>query len=652
MIIHSSHIILRLLFIFLCGLTASYGVTAQIPDIQGLSNEPSGPASDEVIAQDLMKRANRVGLFADRCRVYLNLLDSFSMETGQSYYRIQANYMLGKHFLLKLHTEEAKLHFKTAAEIAEQEGEFELQGFALDRLGVTYINEKLPDSALLCFQQSSDIYRAHDLDHRLWTPYQGISQVYQFKGDYENARVYGEKGLKAIENFDEPIARVILLNHLLTLSREFEDLGDYAHYLDLYLEDFDPAQLGSEDMHLVAYYNTIEDPNKLIQEIESAIKQLSQYEPTLSLLSSYYHLGKARAGIGQSEKAIEAWKTGLEIDKTVEGIGYSMAYTQNLAEAYKSMGNYHQALVYFEENAAFSNQLIQSESTKKIDELQLKYEAVQKENTIQAQQHDLDIQTKQRNFILMIASIILLLAFIIIYGLRSRIRGHRVIADQQSELQKQQIRDLQQQHELQALQAMISGQEEERKRIAQDLHDGLGGLLSTVKLNFQGLVDHESPEVTKTGALIDEACSEVRRISHNMMPHALMRMGLTAAIQDLVAQLQTGSDIEFSFQNLNYHNTLEEEQEILIYRIAQELLTNTIRHSEASSVIVQVSQHNGTFSLVVEDDGVGFDMDKVNTAKGLGLQSVKSRVHLLKGKTSAESKKDEGTTVTIEIPVH
>jgi two-component system, NarL family, sensor kinase len=621
-------------------------------DIMTSSESFTIESSEEERAEHLMRRATRFGLFADSCRYYLMELDSLSREARLPHYQIESNYLLGKHYLLKLQTIPAKSHLRKAAEIAAQVKDFERQGFAIDRLGVAYINEKLPDSALLCFQQSSDIYRANDLEHRLWTPYQGISQVYEFKGDYENAKLYGERGLSSIEDFDEPIARVILLNHLLTLSREFDQLEDYAHYLDLYLEDFDPAKLGSEDMHLVAYYNTIEDANKLIQEIESAIKQLSQYEPTLSLLSSYYHLGKARAGIGRTEKAIEAWKTGLKIDKTVDGIGYSLAYTQNLAEAYKSLGNYRQALVYFEENAVFSNQLFQSENTKKIDELQLKYETVQKENTIQAQQHDLDIQTKQRNFILVIATTFLTLAFIIIYGLRARIRGHRVIADQQTELQKQEIRDLQQQHELQALQAMIRGQEEERKRIAQDLHDGLGGLLSTVKLNFQGLTDHDSPEVTKTGVLIDEACSEVRRISHNMMPHALMGMGLTAAIQDLVAQLQTGSDIDFSFQNLNYDGALKEDQEIVVYRITQELLTNTIKHSKAASVIVQISQHNGTFSLVVEDNGVGFDTGAMNVREGLGLQSVKSRVHLLKGRYSNESKKGEGTTLSIEIPVN
>jgi two-component system, NarL family, sensor kinase len=131
-----------------------------------------------------------------------------------------------------------------------------------------------------------------------------------------------------------------------------------------------------------------------------------------------------------------------------------------------------------------------------------------------------------------------------------------------------------------------------------------------------------------------------------------MGMGLTAAIQDLVAQLQTGSDIDFSFQNLNYGGTLEEDQEIMVYRITQELLTNTVKHARAASVIVQISQHNGTFSLVVEDDGVGFNIGEANMNSGLGLQSVKSRVHLLKGKSSTDSKKGEGTTITIEIPVN
>lgn len=643
-VFHTKRLFCGLLFI----LISSFAQTSQAQSFEGSEISSLG---DEEKSRKLLNRANRFGLFSDSSRYYLLELDAFARKAELPMYQIEANYLLGKYYLLKLHITPAKQHFKFASNLAERYKAYEQQGFALDRLGIAFNKEKKPDSALLCFQRSSEIYRTHALEHRLWTPYQGISQVYQGNGEYEQAKHYGELGLKSLEGFDEPVARTILLNHLLTISRDAEELEDYAHYLNLYLKEFDPESMGTGGMHLVAYYYTIEDPNELIAEIEYAIEQLSRHEPTLSLLSSYYHLGIARDNVGYTTGAIDAWRTGLEIDLSLEGMGFILAYTQKLVEAYRSLGDYQQALYYMEQNTEYANELLESENAKKIAELQLKYETAQKENTIQSQRYDLESQRKQRNYILIVSASLLILAFMFIYTLRARINGQRVIAEQQSELQKQEIQDLQQKNEVLALQAMIRGQEEERKRIAQDLHDGLGGLLSTVKLNFQGLGDRENPEISKTGDLIDEACSEVRRISHNMMPHALMRMGLASALQDLIAQLQGGSDIDFSFQNLNYNNTLEKDQEIMIYRIAQELVTNATKHSKAKSVIMQISQYNGTFSLVVEDDGSGFEPDKLGLQVGLGLQSVKSRVHLLRGKSSTESIIGEGTTITIDIPV-
>ena len=221
----------------------------------------------------------------------------------------------------------------------------------------------------------------------------------------------------------------------------------------------------------------------------------------------------------------------------------------------------------------------------------------------------------------------------------------------QAELEHQiEIDKLQQQSKLDALRAMIDGQEEERKRIAYDLHDQLGGLLTTAKLELSKSITTEDPEnnIQSVVDKIDQACNDVRRIAHNMMPHALMKMGLDSAVGDLVESLNQSGTVDLTYQNLA-DVELDAEQKISVYRIIHELISNSIKHADPESILIQLSRHNGTFSLVVEDDGQGFDPKTVN--EGLGLHSLKSRVEYLNGDYTLDSRPGEGTSITVDFPV-
>ena len=599
-------------------------------------------------AQRLLFLANSNGLFNDSSAVYLKQLVELAKKEELPYYQIQSHYMLGKHFLLRLETAPAKKHFTMAARLAGDSKEYELYGFAMDRLGITYIREELPDSALVCFQKAIDTYKTHQLDHRIWNSFHGISMVFQFKGDYTQARKYGDEALQSIQGLDEQIAETILLNYLMSLSSEFKQLDDYTRYLNRYLEKLDPADLGKEQMHLAAYFSTDSDPRIRVREISAAVKQLSGRAPTLSLLSGYYRLGGAHAELNQYADAIAAWTQGLALDRSVGGVGFSLAFTEALSDAYAARSDFKQALIFLKENRSIADSLSNLANTRKIDELQLKYETAEKEQTILAQQFEIERNTRQRNILLLVAALVLGLGSMIIYVLRTRLKAQKIIAEKE-------IQNLKQSNRLLTLNAMLRGQEEERKRIAFDLHDGLGGLLSTVKLLFQKLLEQhglqsENGDVKYASQMLDEACSEVRRIAHNMMPHALLKMGIHAAIADMVNHLSRSTGIDIIYQNLSVIERLEESHEIMLYRVVQELVQNAIKHARPSSIIVQLSRHNGSLSLVVEDDGVGFNPE--TATNGLGLQSLTSRVEFLNGTIEIISAPGTGTTVSIDVPVN
>jgi signal transduction histidine kinase len=204
-----------------------------------------------------------------------------------------------------------------------------------------------------------------------------------------------------------------------------------------------------------------------------------------------------------------------------------------------------------------------------------------------------------------------------------------------------------------ALTGILQGQEEERKRMAKDLHDGIGSLLSGVKLSLSGMKGNQIIDAEHTLAFtnaiaqLDNAINEMRRVAHNMMPEALSQFGLVAAIGNLCETLTTNGKIKIHFEQINFTQRFDGDFEIMVYRIVQELINNAIKHAQCKNIVVQLSQSEKTILLTVEDDGKG--MEASQTSGGSGLQNVKSRVEYLKGGMNVKSELGKGTSVVISI---
>lgn len=206
------------------------------------------------------------------------------------------------------------------------------------------------------------------------------------------------------------------------------------------------------------------------------------------------------------------------------------------------------------------------------------------------------------------------------------------------------------------MESIIEGQEAERLRIAQDLHDGLGGLLSSVKAHFTTFKNQfdkdEKLDITqKTYQLIDASCIEVRRISHNMTPHFFNLVGLEGYLEDIAEQLST-SGINATVDIHNLPESTDTTKRITIFRLIQEILSNIRKHAEAKNILIQLIGSEKEIQLIIEDDGCGFDYEKACKNKGLGLKNINSRVDFLEGTIQWESIINEGTTITINIPLN
>lgn len=216
------------------------------------------------------------------------------------------------------------------------------------------------------------------------------------------------------------------------------------------------------------------------------------------------------------------------------------------------------------------------------------------------------------------------------------------------------LQNLEQEKARQVLQALMQGEEKERTRLSKDLHDGVGGLLSAVKMHFRALQSDLSLQHEKgfnhAMRMLDDAIGEVRKTAHNMTPEILSRKGLPAALEFFCHNVSHSRKLQISFYTSGELPRLRNNFELSVYRIVQELVNNIIKHAYATTALVQITQHAGYVSITVEDNGIGFkNIPSAHT--GIGLNSLEERVRSLNGQLTITASPGCGTTAYMEFNV-
>jgi len=204
---------------------------------------------------------------------------------------------------------------------------------------------------------------------------------------------------------------------------------------------------------------------------------------------------------------------------------------------------------------------------------------------------------------------------------------------------------------------VVKVQESERTRIAKDLHDGVGGMLSGIKLSLTTMkgnmiMPQEQVQVFERSLdMLDHSIKELRQVSHNLMPETLVKFGLAAALKDFSDFINQSNVVRAIFQQVGDERRLDANTELLIYRVANELINNALRHAQASEIIIQLHYDDQSFTLTIEDNGKGFDKNVLDKSTGLGWPNIKSRIEYLKGTIDIDTNPDQGTAIFITIPV-
>jgi signal transduction histidine kinase len=225
-------------------------------------------------------------------------------------------------------------------------------------------------------------------------------------------------------------------------------------------------------------------------------------------------------------------------------------------------------------------------------------------------------------------------------------------------LQQQRITELETEKQLTATEAILKGEEKERSRLAQDLHDGLGGMLSGIKYSLNNMKENlimtpgDAQAFEHSINMLDNSISEMRRVAHNLMPENLLKFGLAAAIQDYCSEIQLNGMLQVHSQYIGLKDkAIDQSLSVTVYRITQELLNNVIKHAGATQAIVQIGVTESQLTITAEDNGKGLADEAIKTATGIGWKNIYSRVNYHKGSISIQSQPDKGTSVFIEFPL-
>lgn len=375
----------------------------------------------------------------------------------------------------------------------------------------------------------------------------------------------------------------------------------------------------------------------------------------LHLQSNYQkNLGDYYLKTGDVQQAIRHFEKAIEMAEDADMQNFFYVVHNDLATAYSKNGNHQKAyeqLLLFNEK---KDSIYLKDQANLFFDLEAKYESELKDKKIIEEQLNSTHKTQQRNMLFFIATLLALLALVTYLIFRNKLGFQKRLALQKAEITDQKISDLEQKNKLLALSSVIEGQEEERLRVAKDLHDGIGGLLTTVKNHFLA-IQKEMNQIQslnlyqKTGTLIDEACVEVRRISHNMVPHSLTLSGLEGTLDDMAAHLNN-TGINCTVETQGDLSTMSESQSVMTYRIIQELVNNVTKHADAKNLLIQILPVDNNWNILIEDDGKGFDFESTKeVSKSLGLKSIESRVKYLNGSIIFDSIQGTGTTVNVTI---
>jgi Signal transduction histidine kinase len=543
-----------------------------------------------------------------------------------------AYYMDGVHDTALAYLEEAK-------PIAERLDDYRMQASVYNAYGNIYRVQSLYDQAIENYLNAAKVLEAHDDMNGLSSVYSNVGGAYQVMLNDEQALIYFKKAEElAIETDDRDGLGSVYVSLSDIALHQGKPLGESVDYAEKAIEIF--RQTGNtlfenKALQTLAkayyYHDDYARAEPLAEQVVEEARELGFDNHTVEALEL---VSKIHFYQGRYAQSVEAAQEALAIDTT--DINPTRAAYSTLVVSNAYLGHPELTQKYMEKYTETIDRYVNDSFQGSLSLMEVKYQTEKKEIKIAALE-------KQRQLYIWLGisgATILLIALAFAF-IRYRLAVSR------RKLAEEEAQRLEQEKQLVAVQATLDGEAAERTRLAKDLHDGLGGMLSAVKMNLpqvKGDAILEAVDVTRFQTalgMLDDSIQELRRVAHHMMPESLLRYGLKVSLADFCAAIPTAD-----FHYFGNEARLPGKMEIMVYRCIHELVNNALKHAEANHINVQLVQEPDRISFTIQDDGKGFDQHTVS--EGMGLRNVRQRVDAFQGKLDIYSSK-EGTEVHVEL---
>lgn len=538
-----------------------------------------------------------------------------------------------------------------AVDFAKENGDPEEIGRTMMNAGIAYMQLEEFEQAVKYIEGSRDIFVRNSIHQYRANTFNLLQMLYYSMRQYRKAVNNGLSAIQLLKNNKDETY----------LSEAYNLLG--LNYIQLHI--YDSAKYFLDKAGVLAIKNN----NQIIQIttnlnyalIGLKLQQLDSIkyycEKALAISrnqNASNFVGLAQFGLSyyfllnkEYSKAILMADSALVLANTFNLRDLKQKVLPVISSVYYALQDSKKGFYYFDQYELLSDSILNESIAKNTVQIQKKFETERKEDHIRLQEGQLKQKSILIYFLVACVIAILIISLLIF-------RNHR----NKQKLQQSKIDELETEKRLTVTEAVLKGEEQERARLAKDLHDGLGGFLSGIKFSLNDIKGNQVLSADNAQAfersidMLDSSINEMRRVAHNLMPEVLLKYGLDAALSDFCHEIQRSGVVHIRYQSIEFKDIkLKQSTALAVYRIVQELVNNTIKHALAKNVLVQLhaSDQENTLSLTVEDDGNGFDTGVLKHASGMGWKNLQNRIDLLKGKIDLNSKPGKGTSVFIEM---
>ena len=503
------------------------------------------------------------------------------------------------------------------------------------------------DSAALYLLESINILEKTKEVNKLAASYNSLAKLYWKTRDLDRALDTYNKALDIYNRRKDSAGIATIMNESGVV---FEYGGKYDEAIDRYSTSLyinqrlqDSVGISYALSNLAGVYTILKNYDQAENYLLQVLAIRKKLDDNFALALAYSDLGASFASAGEYNKARPYIDSSNSI---AEKMKYPELLQNNynlIAEMAQKQGDYRTAFNYYQKRSSIRDSLFSLEKTRQIEELSTQYETVKKEQRIQEQQHKISLQ----NLIITGGLILLVLILLLVYMQYRRIKWKQELRLQTAMMQQQEL----------ATKAILEAEETERQRIAKELHDGVGQMMSAAKMNlsaFEHAATFASTDQKQAFeniiSLVDDSCKEVRSVSHNMMPNALLKNNLAAAIKEFLDKIDH-RQLQVHLYTEGLEDRLPSDVETVLYRVIQECVNNVIKHAEASSLDISVINDGKEITATIEDNGKGFNTGDEEKFNGIGMRNIRSRVEYLKGSVDFDSSAGKGTLVAIHVPL-